>query len=86
MKKDLFQKAHAEWLRGILQDPKGQVLLQALSSLIPVHENSPHVHLFSENKGMRRGYEICLHNLIALSEAPKVTEEVKVTYGVQDRM
>ena len=79
-----FQQAHGDWLKTILNDPKGQALLNVLASLQPLFPTSEVPHLFAEGVGERAGYEKCIKVLVMLSAAPRVQAEVEADYGVKE--
>lgn len=80
-----FQINHHGDLKLFLDTPVGKELLSALSSLRPPYSDSPHEHLFIDNRGTVKGYELCLRNMVALCLPPSPTTEVKANYGVDDR-
>lgn len=85
MKVGQFQQVNGEWLKSILNDPKGQALLAALSSMQPPFPTSESVHIFAKEAGKREGFEQCLKSLIALCNVRDVRKEPEANYGVPDK-
>lgn len=77
-----FQETHGDWLKSVIQDPKGQMLLSVMASMQPAFPSSDSSILFAQSTGKREGYESCLKMLILLSNPPKVQTEIEATYGV----
>lgn len=80
-----FQSSYSGWLSDTLKTNQGQVFLSLLNSMRPPHESPKEEHLYADNRGSIRGYELCLRNIIGLMLPPKKREEIKPTYGVPDR-
>lgn len=72
-------------LNEFLQKPAGKAFLGVLHSLRPAYEATPHEHVFLENRGAVRGFEICIRSVVALASPPKVVAQPEANYGVPDR-
>lgn len=79
-----FQEAHGAWLKSMLNDPKGQAMINTLVSFQPLYPKSEVPHLFGQGVGQREGFEICIKAIVSLSNAPKIKNEVEANYGVPD--
>jgi len=79
-----FQKNHGQELKEILQSPIGGATILTLNGMRPNYEPSTHQHIFLENRGVVRGYEMCLRNLASLTFVPTVRKEVEPNYGVKE--
>lgn len=74
----------AEW-KAFLATPAGQALINVGASLQPPFPTSEVPHLFAQAVGKREGFEQCIKNLVALSMAPKIQNEVEANYGIQEK-
>lgn len=84
MTRQQFVDKHGEALKIFLNSECGIASLTFLNGMKPIYEFSKEPHLFAENRGATRGYELCLRNLISLSLLPKSNEEIEADYGVPD--
>lgn len=80
--KEEFQSKYSGELKAFLQTPCGSVLLDALGSQRPSFAPYKEPHLYSENSGSIRGYELCMRNILVLSSAPTPPAVVEANYGV----
>lgn len=79
-----FQTTLSGDLKAWVESPLGRETMQLLGSIRPNYEYSAEAHLFAENRGAMRGYELCLRNILGLCVPPVATQEVPQTYGVQE--
>lgn len=82
-----FKKYNAERLNKIfMQDASGQQLMTMVGSLIPAYEFQEKEHLLIEARGARRGYELCMRNIMYLCtpEKPEANTEPIANYGVNE--
>lgn len=80
-----FQINYGPELKKFFETPVGKEFITLLNGLRPGYEFPVHDHLLIENRGMVRGYELCLRNIIGLTMPPKVTSQPEANYGVPDR-
>lgn len=76
---------HSVELNKFLQSPAGKEFMLTLHGLRPAYESSQYEHVFIENRGAVRGFEICLRSMVALASPPKVVAQPEANYGVPDR-
>lgn len=78
-----FRLKHGLALKTFLSTDCGRDLIPVLQQLRPlfITNSTPHVH--TESAGTVRGYELCIKDLVRLSELPKQPEEIEMTYGVE---
>lgn len=79
-----FQIALGPQLKEILQSTLGQAAISVVNAMKPNYESSPHEHIFLENRGAVRGYEMCMRNIVALSFVPVIKPEAEQNYGVKE--
>lgn len=80
-----FQIKLGPQLKEILQSQLGQSAIAMVNSMKPNYEPSPHEHIFIENRGAVRGYELCMRNIAALTYVPVIKPEAKQNYGVEEK-
>lgn len=85
MNKETFLNQFSGELKTFLSTPCGQNLLITLSSMKPVYESPSSEHLYADNRGAIRGYEICVRNLVGLCAPTVKNEEIEANYGVPDK-
>lgn len=79
-----FQANHSGDLKRWLETPAGQAFFNLLNSMRPPYEFPMQEHLLIENRGVVRGYEMCLRNTIVLTMPPKIVTQPEANYGVPD--
>lgn len=79
-----FQANQSGKLKEFFDSPLGKEFLGVLNSLRPAYEFPIHEHLMMANRESIRGYEMCMRNMIALTMAPKILEQPKANYGIDD--
>lgn len=82
MTRNQFVEAHGEAVQTFLNSQAGLAFRILLSEARPLFESQREPHLFAENTGVVKGYELCLRNIVSLSALPKVAEEIEADYGV----
>lgn len=80
-----FQSSFSGELAQFLLTPCGKELVTILHGLRPAYETSPSEHVFIENRGAVRGYELCLRNILGLANPPKIVNAPEANYGVPDK-
>lgn len=79
-----FQIKLGPQLKEILQSTLGQSAIAMVNAMKPNYEPSPHEHIFIENRGAVRGYEMCMRNIAALTYVPVIKPDAQQDYGVKD--
>lgn len=82
MTKQQFIDKHGDELKKFLSSESIIAAFNLVNTMKPINEFSNEPHLFAENRGAIRGYELCLRNFIGLSLLPKNTEEIEADYGI----
>lgn len=80
-----FQANHSGWLADTLKTNQGQAFLALINGMRPPHEFPADPHLYADNRGAIRGYELCVRNIVGLMMPPRKIKDIKPTYGVPDR-
>lgn len=79
-----FQINHGPKLKEFIQSPLGQATINTVHAMKPNYEASPHEHIFLENRGLVRGYEMAIRNLAFLTFVPVINPDAEQNYGVKD--
>lgn len=85
MTREEFQKVYAADYKMFLETNCGKAFMATLAAMIPAVSFSDSVHLFAEDRGCRRGYEMCLRNSLFLAAPVRQISDVEVTYGVPSK-
>lgn len=80
-----YKTKHAAALKNFLSTEAGSLLIPVLNQLRPlfVTNSTPHVH--TESAGAVRGFENCQKAIVFLSSAPAPTDQIEMTYGVNEK-
>lgn len=82
MNKTEFYRTHSGELKTYLETPSGKAFLQVLATMCLPYEFPKEEHLLAENRGARRGYEVCVRNIFVLCAPPQVETAVEANYGI----
>lgn len=85
MNRQTFTDKYGGDFKKFIESPAGQAFVVTLNALAPPYEFSEKEHLFAENRGAKRGYELCLRNILTLLVPIKTKQEPEANYGVNPK-
>lgn len=84
MTRQQFEDQFGSAYREHMGSPLGQAIIGMLSANQPTYEFSQVPHIYADNRGAKRGYELCIRNMVGLAVPPKAVEQPKADYGVPE--
>lgn len=85
MTRQLFAEKFGGDFKKFLESPIGQSFLLTLNNMSPAYEFPKEEHLLIENRGAKRGYQICLTNIVTLCVPIKTNQDPEPNYGVPNK-
>lgn len=85
MTKEDYQSKFGGEFKKFIESPAGQALVMTLSKMSPNYEYPKEEHLYADNRGSKRGYDLCLNNIFSLTVVSKPIPQPEANYGVPDK-
>lgn len=85
MTRQAYLMKYGSEFKTFIESPAGIEMLGTLNAMAPAYESSEHAHLYADNRGAKRGYQLCVNNIFGLSFTVKQDSSIDANYGVEDK-